>query len=79
MHGDWIRIQGLRSQHNNQRNLHALTPNQMMETFLVLPHAKEDPDVLVLIWTATGEKACSGAALRGDRTMYVPKPSAALT
>ena len=33
-----------------------------------------DPAVEVLIWTATGERAfSSGAALRGDKTVHVPK------
>eukprot|EP00747_Dinoflagellata_sp_TGD_P030424 gnl/TRDRNA2_/TRDRNA2_134614_c0_seq1.p1 gnl/TRDRNA2_/TRDRNA2_134614_c0~~gnl/TRDRNA2_/TRDRNA2_134614_c0_seq1.p1 ORF type:complete len:239 (-),score=56.11 gnl/TRDRNA2_/TRDRNA2_134614_c0_seq1:19-735(-) len=54
--------------------MHCLAPNQQMEVFLVLEHAKRDPRVKVLVWTATGSKAFnSGAALKGDMKNYVPK------
>jgi enoyl-CoA hydratase/carnithine racemase len=46
----------------------------MMETFVILEHAARDPACKILIWTASGEKAfSSGAALRGDKTVHVPK------
>ena len=54
-------------------NLHALTPNLMQETFLILEHAKRLDGCRALVWTATGTKAfCAGAALRGDMDLHVP-------
>lgn len=50
---------------DTQKNLHALTLNQMHETFFVLEHAKRDPKCKVLIWTATGSKAFSSGAAFG--------------
>ena len=60
--------------YNDQATLHSLSPSLTTETFVVLEHAARDPAVEVLIWTATGERAfSSGAALRGDKTVHVPK------
>lgn len=59
---------------NEPKSLHCLSPNQMMETFLVLEHAKRDQRVRALVWTATGKKAfCAGAQLKGDRRVHVPE------
>ena len=52
--------------HNTPENLHALSAGLIMEMFLVLEHAKRDPRVRALIWTATGTRSfCSGAPLKG--------------
>lgn len=60
--------------YNTPKKLHSFAPNPMMETFVILEHAKRDPNVRVLIWTATGPKAfSSGAAVKGaDKTVHVP-------
>ena len=60
--------------YNDPKTLHSLSPNLMMETFVILEHAARDPACKVLVWTATGEKAfSSGAALRGDKAVHVPR------
>ena len=51
--------------YNTPKNLHALTPNQQHETFLVLEYARRDPACKVLIWTATGQRAFSSGAAFG--------------
>ena len=44
---------------------------------MVLEHAARDPEVKVLIWTATGERSfCSGAALKGAGPLHVPEAAA---
>lgn len=59
--------------YNTQKNLNALAPNQVVETYLVLEHAKRDPRVRALVWTGTGSKSFnSGAALKGDMKVHVP-------
>lgn len=58
--------------YNTPKSLHCLSPQQQMETFLVLEHARRDPRVKALVWTGTGKRAfCSGAALKGDRSIHV--------
>ncbi|CAE8703689.1 unnamed protein product, partial [Polarella glacialis] len=60
--------------YNAPKSLHCLSPNQQMETFLVLEHAKRDPRVRALVWTGTGVKAFnSGMALKGDLKVQVPE------
>lgn len=59
---------------NTPDSRQCLSRNQMMEIMLVLEHAKRDPKVKVLLWTGTGTRAFnSGAALKGDMKIYVPK------
>jgi len=59
--------------YNDPKAMHCLSPNQQMETFMVLEHARRDSRVKVVVWTATGTRAfCSGAALKGDQTVHVP-------
>mmetsp|Transcript_88382 Transcript_88382/g.189814 ORF Transcript_88382/g.189814 Transcript_88382/m.189814 type:complete len:305 (-) Transcript_88382:81-995(-) len=59
--------------YNTPKSLNCLAPNQVMEAFLVLEHAKRDPRVKVLVWTGTGRRAFnSGAALKGDQKVYLP-------
>ena len=63
--------------HNDEKTLHALTLNLTTEAFMVLEHAARDPEVKVLIWTATGERSfCSGAALKGAGPLHVPEAAA---
>ena len=51
---------------NSPHNLHALTPQQQVETFLVLEEATRDERVRALVWSATGDRAFSaGADLKG--------------
>jgi len=60
--------------YNDPKAMHCLSPNQQMETFMVLEHARRDPRVKALVWTGTGTRAfCSGAALKGDQTVHVPR------
>jgi len=60
--------------YNAPKNLNALTPNQVMETYLVLEHARRDPRVKALVWTGTGTRAFNaGAALKGDMKIHVPR------
>lgn len=60
--------------YNAPKNLNALTPNQVMETYLVLEHARRDPKVKALVWTGTGTRAFNaGAALKGDMKIHVPR------
>eukprot|EP00040_Diaphanoeca_grandis_P014079 m.71219 g.71219 ORF g.71219 m.71219 type:complete len:304 (+) comp24328_c0_seq2:26-937(+) len=60
--------------YNTPKNLHALTQNQQMEHFLILEQAQKNPDIKVLVWTATGTRAFNaGAALRGEFTIQLPK------
>ncbi|CAE8719456.1 unnamed protein product [Polarella glacialis] len=51
--------------YNAPKSLHCLSPNQQMETFLVLEHAKRDPRVRALVWTGTGVKAALSSAFKG--------------
>lgn len=60
--------------YNVPKNLNALAPNQIMESYLVLEHARRDPRVKALVWTGTGTRAFnSGAALKGDMAVHVPR------
>lgn len=60
--------------YNTPKKLNSFAPNPMMETFVVLEHARRDKSVRVLIWTGTGPKAfSSGAAVKGaDPAVHVP-------
>jgi len=73
----WRLIEGANigiAAYNVPKTLNALTPNQVMESYLVLEHAKRDPRVKALVWTATGSRAFNaGAALKGDMSIHVPK------
>lgn len=55
------------------KTLNALTPNFQCEVFVVLEHAKRDPAVKAVVWAAEGKAWSSGAALKGDQTVHVPK------
>jgi len=60
--------------YNTPKNLNALSPNQIMEHYLVLEHAKRDPNVKAVVWTGTGPRSFnSGAALKGDLVTHVPR------
>ena len=64
--------------YNTPKNLHALTPNQQHETFLILEYARRDPECKVLVWTATGERAfSSGASFGATRVDLAPDVAAA--
>eukprot|EP01065_Artemidia_motanka_P034876 TRINITY_DN42867_c0_g1_i1.p1 TRINITY_DN42867_c0_g1~~TRINITY_DN42867_c0_g1_i1.p1 ORF type:complete len:312 (+),score=158.34 TRINITY_DN42867_c0_g1_i1:76-936(+) len=58
---------------SDEKTLNALTENMMAEVFCILEHAKRDPKVKALVWAGKGRAWCSGAALKGDRKIYVPK------
>ena len=63
---------------NDEETLHSLSPSLTTEVFVVLEHAARCAGVKVLVWTAAGERAfCSGAALKGDRTVHVPAAAVA--
>lgn len=58
---------------NDPKTLNALTPNFQSELFIMLEHAKRDPAVKAVVWAANGKAWSSGAALRGDRSVDMPK------
>lgn len=62
---------------NEPDNLNALSPNLVQETFIVLEHARRDPEVKVVIWTGAGRAFGAGAALKGDRTVHMPSDAMA--
>ena len=61
--------------YNSPKNLNALTPAQMWDTYAILAHAYRDSRVRCLVWTGSGRAFGSGAALgkRAGAPTTIPK------